>query len=111
MRSSAAGRARGGVTTSCASARRRASSPRWCRAPKIASSTIRNCSTARCIPIIDHPELGDCPYEGYPVKLSRTPAFVHGRAPTLAEHNQYVYGELLGMSDAEIAGLREREVI
>jgi benzylsuccinate CoA-transferase BbsF subunit len=62
-------------------------------------------------PIINHPELGDCPYEGYPVKLSRTPAFVHGRAPMLAEHNQYVYGELLGMTDAEIAGLREREVI
>ena len=62
-------------------------------------------------PIIDHPEIGEVPYEGYPVKLSRTPAFVHGRAPTLAEHNQYVYGELLGMSDAEIASLRERGVI
>jgi benzylsuccinate CoA-transferase BbsF subunit len=62
-------------------------------------------------PIIDHPELGDVPNEGYPVKMSRTPAFVHGRAPMLAEHNKYVYGELLGMSDAEIAGLREREVI
>lgn len=62
-------------------------------------------------PIIHHPELGDLPYEGYPVKMSRTPAFVHGRAPMLGEHNQYVYGELLGMTDAEIAGLREREVI
>jgi len=36
---------------------------------------------------------------------------VHGRAPTLAEHNQYVYGELLGMNEAEITGLRERGVI
>jgi crotonobetainyl-CoA:carnitine CoA-transferase CaiB-like acyl-CoA transferase len=62
-------------------------------------------------PIINHPELGDVPYEGYPVKMSRTPAFVHGRAPTLAEHNQYVYGELLGLDAAEIAGLRERGVI
>ena len=62
-------------------------------------------------PIINHPELGDCAYEGYPVKMSRTPAFVHGRAPMLGEHNSYVYGELLGMSAAEIAGLREREVI
>jgi crotonobetainyl-CoA:carnitine CoA-transferase CaiB-like acyl-CoA transferase len=62
-------------------------------------------------PIINHPELGDFPYEGYPVKMSRTPAFVHGRAPTLAEHNQYVYGELLGMDAAEITGLRERGVI
>jgi crotonobetainyl-CoA:carnitine CoA-transferase CaiB-like acyl-CoA transferase len=62
-------------------------------------------------PIIDHPELGECAYEGYPVKMSRTPPFVHGRAPTLAEHNQYVYGELLGMSEAEIRSLRERAVI
>jgi benzylsuccinate CoA-transferase BbsF subunit len=62
-------------------------------------------------PIIEHPELGEFGYEGYPVKMSRTPAFVHGRAPTLAEHNAYVYGELLGMSEAEIASLRERGVI
>jgi crotonobetainyl-CoA:carnitine CoA-transferase CaiB-like acyl-CoA transferase len=62
-------------------------------------------------PIIHHPEIGDVPYEGYPVKMSRTPAFIHGRAPTLAEHNDYVYGELLGMSKAEIDALREREVI
>ncbi len=62
-------------------------------------------------PIIEHPDLGECAYEGYPPKLSRTPAFVHGCAPTLAEHNQYVYGELLGMSETEIVGLRERGVI
>jgi crotonobetainyl-CoA:carnitine CoA-transferase CaiB-like acyl-CoA transferase len=62
-------------------------------------------------PIINHPELGDVPYEGYPVKMSRTPAFVHGRAPTLAEHNNYVYGDLLDMSEADIESLRKREII
>ena len=62
-------------------------------------------------PIVHHPELGEVPYEGYPPKLSRTPAFVHGRGPTLAEHNDYVYGDLLGMSATEIAGLRERGII
>ena len=62
-------------------------------------------------PIIEHPELGDVPNEGYPVKMSRTPAFVHGRAPTYAEDNRYVYGELLGMSDEEMHSLRERGVI
>ena len=62
-------------------------------------------------PIINNPDLGDFAYESYPVKMSRTPAFVHGRAPALAEHNQYVYGDLLGMSEAEIASLRERGVI
>jgi crotonobetainyl-CoA:carnitine CoA-transferase CaiB-like acyl-CoA transferase len=43
--------------------------------------------------------------------MSRTPAFVHGRAPTLAEHNRYVYGELLGLSESEIGSLRERGII
>jgi crotonobetainyl-CoA:carnitine CoA-transferase CaiB-like acyl-CoA transferase len=62
-------------------------------------------------PVIHHPELGELAYEGYPVKMSRTPPFVHGRAPTLAEHNRYVYGELLGMSEAEIDSLRARGVI
>jgi len=50
-------------------------------------------------------------YERYPVRLSRTPATVQSRAPVLAEHNQYVFGELLQMSEAEINSLRERGVI
>jgi crotonobetainyl-CoA:carnitine CoA-transferase CaiB-like acyl-CoA transferase len=62
-------------------------------------------------PVIHHPEIGDFEYEGYPVKLSRTPAFVHGRGPTLQEHNRYVYGDLLGLSDEEMAALEERGVI
>jgi crotonobetainyl-CoA:carnitine CoA-transferase CaiB-like acyl-CoA transferase len=63
-------------------------------------------------PIIDHPEVGgEFPYEAYPVRMSRTPANNGARAPALAEHNRYVYGELLGMSDAEIQSLRDRGVI
>jgi benzylsuccinate CoA-transferase BbsF subunit len=62
-------------------------------------------------PVVHHPELGDFEYEGYPVKFSRTPAFVHGRAPVLHEHNRYVYGELLGLSDEEITSLQDRGVI
>jgi crotonobetainyl-CoA:carnitine CoA-transferase CaiB-like acyl-CoA transferase len=62
-------------------------------------------------PVIHHPEIGEFGYEGYPVKLSRTPAFVHGRAPTLREHNRYVYGELLGLSEEEMASLHDRGVI
>jgi crotonobetainyl-CoA:carnitine CoA-transferase CaiB-like acyl-CoA transferase len=62
-------------------------------------------------PVIEHPEIGAFQYEGYPVKLSRTPAFVHGRGATLREHNRYVYGELLGLSDDEMASLVQRGVI
>jgi crotonobetainyl-CoA:carnitine CoA-transferase CaiB-like acyl-CoA transferase len=63
-------------------------------------------------PIIEHPEVGgEFAYEGYPVRMSRTPASIHDRAPALAEHNRYVYGELLGLSEAQIHSLRERGVI
>jgi len=62
-------------------------------------------------PVIEHPEIGEFEYEGYPVKLSRTPAFVHGRGPTLREHNRYVYGELLGLSDEEMRALEAEKVI
>ena len=104
-----------------ARARRRYDIMHKCQAAGIIASVIQNAEDRveydpqlqhrEIFPIINHPELGEVPYEGYPVKMSRTPAFVHGRAPVLAEHNQYVYGELLGMSEAEIASLRERGVI
>jgi benzylsuccinate CoA-transferase BbsF subunit len=62
-------------------------------------------------PVVHHPEIGEFEYEGYPVKLSRTPAFVHGRGPLLREHNRYVYGELLGLSDEEMKSLEDEKVI
>jgi len=102
-------------------ARRRYDIMRQCQAAGIIAAVVQSAEDRveydpqlqhrEVFPIIEHPELGECPYEGYPPRLSRTPAFVHGRAPLLAEHNQYVYGELLGMSAAEIDGLRERGVI
>jgi crotonobetainyl-CoA:carnitine CoA-transferase CaiB-like acyl-CoA transferase len=61
--------------------------------------------------VIEHPEIGAFQYESYPVKMSRTPAFLKGRAPLMREHNRYVYGELLGLSDARIAQLEAEQVI
>ena len=50
-----------------------------------------------------------------PVKLSESPAYAGGRidrgAPCYGEDNEYVYGELLGMSTKEIAALAEDGVI
>ncbi|MBI2911387.1 MAG: CoA transferase, partial [Chloroflexi bacterium] len=40
-------------------------------------------------------------YAGVTMRLSGTPAEVRQRAPALGEHNDYVYGELLGLSAAE----------
>ena len=62
-------------------------------------------------PVISHPEIGEFEYEKFPVRLSRTPPHNEGRAPGVREHTQYVYGELLGLSDAEIADLSAQGVI
>ena len=49
------------------------------------------------------------------VKLSESPAYIGGRidrgAPGYGEDNEYVYGELLGMSSEEIKALAEEGVI
>jgi crotonobetainyl-CoA:carnitine CoA-transferase CaiB-like acyl-CoA transferase len=49
------------------------------------------------------------------VKLHESPAYIGGRidrgAPGYGEDNEYVYGELLGMSSTEIKALAEEGVI
>ncbi len=62
------------------------------------------------VPIV-HPEVGVFPFPGAPCKLSETPVSVRLPAPCFAEHNAYVYRELLGLSDAALAELREQGVI
>ena len=60
---------------------------------------------------IDHPETGVRPYPVPPWKMSKTPQQEWRRAPLLGEHNRYVLGELLGLSDEEIAELEREKVI
>jgi crotonobetainyl-CoA:carnitine CoA-transferase CaiB-like acyl-CoA transferase len=43
-----------------------------------------------------------------PVKLSRTPGGIAGPPPICGEHTDEVLRELLGLSDEEIASLREQ---
>lgn len=62
-------------------------------------------------PVLPHPVLGERVYENYPVRLSRTPARMQRGAPLWGEHNHEVYGELLGLGDAEIARLAGDGVI
>jgi len=54
-------------------------------------------------------KIGRWPVAEVPVKLSESPAFAGGRidrgAPCYGEDNEYVYGELLGMTKREIAEL------
>lgn len=60
---------------------------------------------------VEQPEMGRIRHTGMPMKLSRTPGRVRSHAPLLGEHNDYVLGEVLGMSSEEIRRLEELEVV
>ena len=60
---------------------------------------------------VDHPKIGKAPYPGPSWKMSDTPGDIWQHAPSEGEHNEYVYGELLGLSQEEIARLVADEVI
>ena len=59
----------------------------------------------------DHPVAGKVKIVGVPVKLSETPGRVRTPAPVLGQHTDEVLREYLGMSEAEIAGLRAAKAI
>ena len=52
---------------------------------------------------VDHPSAGAYFLPGTAWKMSETPGEVRWPAPRLGEHNEYVFGQLLGMSDSEIS--------
>lgn len=59
---------------------------------------------------IDHPDTGRIEYPGVTVRLSETPGAV-GSWARLGEDNEYVFGELLGLSRGESARLAEEGVL
>jgi benzylsuccinate CoA-transferase BbsF subunit len=59
----------------------------------------------------DHPLIGVEVIYGIPWKLSKTPGTIYRHAPSFGEDNEYVFGELLGLSREEIARLEEEKVI
>jgi len=60
---------------------------------------------------VSHAEAGVWDMDGVAWRCSGTPAHVRLPAPCFAEHNRYVFGELLGLSTAEIESLEEDGVI
>jgi CoA:oxalate CoA-transferase len=60
---------------------------------------------------VDHPQIGKLPLANTPVKLSRTPGGIKGTSPALGQHTDESLRALLGVSDEEIARLRDAGVI
>ncbi len=60
---------------------------------------------------ITHPEIGPRPHPALPLRLSAVPNLNYEYAPLVGEHNQYVFGELLGLSGEEIEQLMSEMVI
>lgn len=60
---------------------------------------------------IEHPSLGQEPIFNLMWKLSRTPPSIRRHAPLLGEHNQQVFGDILGISPEEIHRLEESQVL
>lgn len=60
---------------------------------------------------IDHPALGAEPIFNLMWGLSKTPSAVRRHAPLMGEHNRQVLCGTLGLSEAELAELEERQVV
>lgn len=58
-----------------------------------------------------HPDFGEIPMHGVFPKLSETPGGVRHAGPALGEHNDDIYGGLLGVTAADQVALTERGVI
>ncbi|MGZ0187339.1 MAG: CaiB/BaiF CoA transferase family protein [Alphaproteobacteria bacterium] len=60
---------------------------------------------------IDDPETGPVTVPGVAPRLSRTPGRIVNLGPRLAGANQDVYGDMLGLTDAELTALKDKGVI
>ena len=59
----------------------------------------------------EHPATGVDWIPGMVCKLSKTSGGVRKPAPLLGQHNQYVFGKLLGLSEEAITRLEEQEIL
>jgi len=62
-------------------------------------------------PTAKHSEMGNVRVDGLPAHLSKSDWNIERGGPCLGEHNEEVYGRLLGLSSGEVESLREEGVI
>jgi formyl-CoA transferase len=58
-----------------------------------------------------HPQFGQLRMQNVAPRLSATPGSIRRPSPELGQHNDEVFGELLGLSKESLEGLRSRGVI
>lgn len=62
--------------------------------------------------VLEHPVTGPTRYPGLPMHFSGLDRALHRRPPpTLGEHNREILGRELGLSEEELEGLAERQII
>jgi crotonobetainyl-CoA:carnitine CoA-transferase CaiB-like acyl-CoA transferase len=61
--------------------------------------------------VVEHPQAGTYKQVSTPWQLSKSPRRPTRPAPSLGQHNHYVLGELLGLSEQEIATLETQGII
>ena len=59
---------------------------------------------------VDHPKLDGIPIYTQPWRFSNT-QYKTGRAPMVGEHNDYVYGKILGISKDKIENLQDEKIL
>jgi benzylsuccinate CoA-transferase BbsF subunit len=62
-------------------------------------------------PSVTHSEMGTVRVDGIPVHFSKTDWVIERGAPCLGEHNDVVFGDLLGHTDEDLAAWRARGVL
>jgi formyl-CoA transferase len=60
---------------------------------------------------LPHDKLGKVPVTGVPIKLSESPGSIDHLGPELGQHNDEIYGGLLGLTASEMDQLRTDGVI
>ena len=63
------------------------------------------------ITTVEDPEIGEVPMQNVVPRLTETPGEVRWTGPALGEHNEEVYGGILGAEEKQQTELRERGVI
>jgi len=59
----------------------------------------------------DHPVVGEKFYPGVPFKMSLTPGYIHRPAPCLGADTEYIFKNLLGLSDEHIKQLDDEGIL